>query len=87
MKPMQNTKERNIYTSKILSNCLTVKQCSRKSKSALETLRNKLGTFLRKNVMFSNMMSVLLMSKTSNEVSLRGMLVLRVIFDNASMSV
>lgn len=37
--------------------------------------------------MFSNMMSVLLMSKTSNEVSLREMLVLRVIFDNASMSV
>lgn len=37
--------------------------------------------------MFSNMMSVLLMSKTPNEVSLREMLVLRVIFDNASMSV
>ena len=51
MKPMQNTKQRNIYTSKILSNCLTVKQCSRKSKSALETLRNKLGAFkVKRNV-------------------------------------
>ena len=37
--------------------------------------------------MFSNMMSVLFISKTSNEVSFRGMLVLRVIFDHASMSV